>query len=97
VAAGSAGLTLSGAILRKTALGAVVYRMGNGGAAASDYSQVNATAWQSGVTALNPNLIIYILGTNDKTANVTPSVFATSIGTVIDRMRVAVPNADVCW
>jgi hypothetical protein len=48
--------------------------MGNGTAAASDYSQVNATAWQSGVTALNPNLIILTLGTNDKTANVTPSV-----------------------
>jgi hypothetical protein len=95
VAAGSAGLTLSGAILRKTALGAVVYRMGNGGAAASDYSQVDATAWESGLTALNPNLIMLTLGTNDKTANVTPSTFATRIGTVIDRIRVALPNADV--
>lgn len=95
--AGSQGLMLIGADLKLDAAGVRVHKIGNGGASSADYTQVDATIWQAGLAALAPNLVIVLLGTNDKTANMVPGTFATNLHTMVSRIRAAVPLASILF
>lgn len=93
--AGSQGLTLIGASLTRSGNGAIVHKAGNASTKASEWVAVDAVLWEAGVAALAPNLVTILLGTNDKTLNVLPDTFATDLTTLIGRIRVAVPLADI--
>jgi VCBS repeat-containing protein len=93
--AGSAGVTLMGIEPQLTADGVRTHFGGNGGTQALHFSQLNATLFQDGITALDPDLVIIILGTNDCVNDVTIANFETRYNTVIDRIQAAVPLADI--
>jgi lysophospholipase L1-like esterase len=93
--AGSAGVTLLGVGLLKTGNGVRVARAGNAGSTVTDWITIGATPWEAALAALAPNLVTILLGTNDKTGNLTMNTYATGLGTLIDRIRAAMPRADI--
>jgi lysophospholipase L1-like esterase len=89
----SGSVILCGAQFRTTK-GVRLDRIAWGGARASHYAAANATAWQSSLTAIAPKLVIIQLGTNDAAAY-DAATFAGHIGTLITRIRTALPAADL--
>lgn len=90
-----AGVILMGFDTRIGTDGVRLHRLGNGGATATNYAAVDATIWQAGLTALAPNLVIILLGTNDDSGDITPTTFNTNISTMITRIRTALPRCDI--
>lgn len=95
--AGTAGVTLMGCDCMKTGNGVRVHKLGNGGAAASQFTGVDATIWQAGLAALATDVVIVLLGTNDCVANVSPATFNASLTTMAARVRAALPYCDVLF
>jgi lysophospholipase L1-like esterase len=92
---GSAGVTLFGLEVIKTAVGVEVLNFGNSSSAAVHWSQVDATLFQAHMTLHAPDLIMILLGTNDRELDVVPSTTANNLTTLIDRCRVVLPYTDI--
>ena len=95
VTASVAGVTLMGFDTRIGTDGVRLHKLGNGGADGGDYTDVDATIWQAGLTALAPNLVVLVLGTNDDSGDRVPSTFDANITTLITRIRAAMPLCSI--
>jgi hypothetical protein len=93
--AGTAGVTLTGVDCREDTVGVRLHFLGNAGALSLSFSQLNSTIWSDGMAALESDLVVILLGTNDKDTNVTPATFATNINTIIDRIQTLNPLCDI--
>jgi hypothetical protein len=95
--AGSAGVTLFGVDLKNAQSGVRVHKLGQSGAAASSYTALNATMFQNAITALAPDCVAIVLGTNDDSGNVVPATFQTQMETIATRIRTALPYCDILY
>lgn len=86
---------LCGINIKSTATGVMLHKLGSNGSRAGHWAAVDAAQWQSGLTALAPNLVTLLLGTNDQAANVTVASYAADLQTQITRIRAAVPFVDI--
>jgi lysophospholipase L1-like esterase len=93
--AGTSGVWLTGADLRKPGSGVRVDRVGMNGATALDYTEANAALWQAGLAALEPDLVILLLGTNDQARQRLPEQFRADMDALVDRVRAATPQAGI--
>jgi lysophospholipase L1-like esterase len=93
--AGTAGITLMGVDCQGASNGVRLHKIGNSGATAAQYVAVNASIWQDGLSALNPHAVGILLGTNDMSASIVPSIFAGQIQSLCSRIRAAVPLCDI--
>lgn len=95
VTVAGAGVILVGVDCALSANGVRINWCGNGGASAESFSQVDETIWSDAITALTPDVVIILLGTNDHSGNVLPATFATRINAVVDRIQAALPLTDI--
>jgi hypothetical protein len=95
-AAGTAGVTLLGIDYQiNSKSGARLDALGHSGSAVANWNAVNATTWEQSITSLNPDAIVILHGTNDSNNGQTATQFTSSLSTLLARIEVAVPNADV--
>ena len=87
--------SLCGVNWKSTANGVVFHKLGATGTRAKQWAEVNEVQWKKGLQALNPNLVTIMHGTNDQAAYLSSTVFAPNISTIIDRVRSALPLADI--
>lgn len=93
---GAAGCTICGVDFREDGNGVRLHKIGNGGAKASDYVGIDSTVWSAGLAAIAPDAVIVLLGTNEKLQDVSPDSMASSLDTLIARIRAAhTPTPDV--
>jgi lysophospholipase L1-like esterase len=92
---GTAGVTMFGVDAQLTANGVRAHRLGGTGSQASQYAAMDATFWQAGLAALAPDVVVIMLGVNEHGANATPAAYSTALGTMVTRVRAALPLADV--
>lgn len=95
--AGVAGVTIMGVDARVTSDGVILHNVGNGSTAADDYLDLDATIWQDGIAALNPDLVMILLGPNDRGGGVVPDTFAARVKAIAARVTAAVPTADIVF
>ncbi len=96
VTVAGSGVTLMGVDLqRTTGDGVRLHKLGNGSVHTAEFAGVDATIWQSQLTAIGPDLIPILCLTNDRSGNVVPSVTAANLSILVDRCRAAVPLADI--
>lgn len=92
----SGTVKLYGVLLKSSADGVVVHKLGATGSRAQQWATMAASAqWRAQLAALAPNLIEVMHGTNDQGASRTPDQFAADIATILDQCRVACPTADL--
>jgi len=87
--------TICGIDVQKTTDGVRVHKLGGTGSASNQWAGVSATDWQAGLTALAPNLVTILLGTNDQGGSMATATYRTNIQTMITRIRAALPFADI--
>lgn len=87
--------TLCGLDIQKTTNGVRWHKLGATGSNSAHWGAVDAAQWQAGIADLSPNLVVIMHGTNDQSGAPLPSVFATRIEAIIDRVRAAVPTSDI--
>lgn len=93
--AGTAGTTIYGVDSRTNATyGIRVHGLGHSGATAFGFVGVDSNQWQTGITALNPNLVVILLATNDQ-ASRTPAQIAADLLTLTQRIRYTIPSCSV--
>lgn len=90
----SGTVTVCGIDMRSAVPGVRMNKLGKNGGRAQHLAALNATQWQQGQAALEPDLIIVMEGTNDQ-ADRTAEEFAADFRTVIERARAACPYADI--
>lgn len=94
--AGTAGVEILGSSSRIAGInGVLLHQFGNGGATALQYATGNATVTQGVLAALELNLVIYVLATNDDAQEVVLDDFATAMTTLVGRSRTARTACDV--
>ncbi|TQI78689.1 lysophospholipase L1-like esterase [Serratia fonticola] len=82
--------------VQTTTDGVRCHKLGATGSSAQQWAaQVTKAAWQTSLTALAPNLVTILHGTNDQTSSRNPSAFAADIQTIITAVRAACPLSDV--
>jgi lysophospholipase L1-like esterase len=87
--------TIMGLDIQIPTTGVRVHNLGSTGATSNTFAQLSATTVEAALVALNPDLVIYTIGTNDEDGNVAPATVATNIATLISEIQVALPNADI--
>ena len=92
--AGANGVILMGFEVRETGPGVRLHRLGTGGAAAVHYAALDETCWTDGLTALDLDTAVIILGTNDYEGSDVAEM-QTSLETMITRIRAALPLCDI--
>ena len=95
--AGTAGVILFGADVQESANGVRVHRFGQNGGKASDYTALDATQWQTALTALAPTVVAILLGTNEDSGDVAPATFRTNMEEMATRVRTAIPLCDILY
>jgi lysophospholipase L1-like esterase len=93
--AGTAGVTIMGVDAQRTQNGVRVHLLRSSGSETATWTQVNATIWEAGITALAPNLVGIMLGMNDCNHNVVPATYKSNLSTLATRALVAMPYAGV--
>lgn len=91
----SGTVEVCGLDIKSAADGVTVHKLGATGSRAEEWVAVNAADWQSGLANLAPNLVTIMHGTNDQGAGRSVAEFSSDIGTLIDRVRAALPSADI--
>lgn len=95
-AAGTAGVTLFGIDMQRTGNGVRLHKLGQSGAQGLHWAVMqDETLWAAQLQALAPQLAIILLGTNDDSADVAPTLYRTYIETLAARIVTAVPTCDV--
>jgi lysophospholipase L1-like esterase len=95
-AAGSANVTLIGVDLQKDGNGVRVHKCGCAGAHSQDFVDVDAAQWEASLLALAPNLVVFLLGTNDATVGpISTATYGANLQTLTDRVHAVLPRADV--
>jgi hypothetical protein len=87
--------TLCGVNLTSTASGVVVNKIAGTGSRVGNWTAVNATQWQAGVTSLGADLFIYMDGTNTQGGGFGATSWASDVATLVGRIRAATPGVDI--
>jgi lysophospholipase L1-like esterase len=95
VSGGANGVTLLGADCQKSESGVRVHRIGHPGAAAENFTNLDAGLWQSALAEMKPNVVALMFGTNEAILGKTPESQKAALRTVISRIKLAAPRADV--
>ena len=90
----SGTVTLCGVNLKGTANGVIVHKLGASGSRTSQWAGAAASQWQTAITSLAPDLVTILHGTNDQDSY-SAATFRGYLETIIDRIRIARPTADI--
>ena len=85
---------ISGAFARGTS-GVFVNKVAATGSNISQFSGAPATSWENGFAAIEPNLFIYMDGTNSQGASIAAGTWGGYLANIISRARAAVPGIDI--
>jgi lysophospholipase L1-like esterase len=85
---------LAGVTLARNVDGVRVHKIGRAGASTNHWYNVDATAWPASLAALSPDLIVFVIGTNDQ-ATTSLTNFLARYTAVIARMQAALPTAEI--
>jgi lysophospholipase L1-like esterase len=85
---------ICGVDLRSTAAGVRVHKLGSTGSTAAQWATTNNA---SALTALGPDLVTVLLGTNDQGGSRTASQFSADLATITARIKTALPQADILF
>jgi lysophospholipase L1-like esterase len=77
--------------------GVRIDRLGSSGADTDTYLQMSGRWWGQGLRALEPDLILVTLGTNDQGANVPLSIFKKNLQEMIERIWAVLPRAEIIF
>jgi len=91
----SGSVRLNGLNGKSAAPGVRVHKLGCTGSMASDWIESDAAKWQAAMTTLAPHVVFAMFGTNEKALGEPPTTFGGSIGTILSRVRTALPAADL--
>lgn len=72
-----------------------LHKLSSSGGKASDFADLDATAWQTGLAALAPDAVMPFFGTNERAQGQTPEAFAEALQTLWTRSRAAAPGCDL--
>lgn len=88
--------TLCGLDIQSAVDGVRFNKIAATGSASSQWATAAASAqWRAGLTALAPNLVTVMLGTNDQGASFTQATYRGYLQTLITNIRTALPYADI--
>lgn len=88
----SGSVQLCGTNLTSAAKGVRWNKLGCNGSRAGHWTAVTAAQQQSGWAALGADITLLKFGTNDRTANITPSQYLTDMTSLVGRVRAAIPS-----
>lgn len=91
----SGSVTLFGMIESLTGKGVGVHKLGSTGSRASQWAALDPVKFKASLAALELNLSIIMLGTNDQAQPATKAAFKASIEVMIVNIRAACPTADI--
>ena len=91
----SSVVTLYGVDCQNSAKGVRLHNLGLSGAATLNFTSATSNLWTAGLAALNPNVVMIMLGVNDKENGVVPASYQANILSLVQRARAAAPNADI--
>ena len=86
---------LAGLNLKSAASGVYVNKIAGSGSQVASWAGKDATNWQNGLAALGGDAFIYMDGPNSQSSNVEPASWGTNVDTLMSRVRVAIPGADI--
>lgn len=92
VSAGTAGVTLFGADLKKSQNGIRLHALGAGGSRTYDWQNTNQDLWAKGLAQLSPDVVIIMLGAND---TYSASQHQTYLTNLINTIHSVLPLADI--
>jgi lysophospholipase L1-like esterase len=96
--AGAAGVIVMGVDARLSGNGVRVHNLGSGSAATTHWLAVDATIWQAGIAALEPDVVLICLGPNDRGAGgLSPQTWQTNMESIAARVRAATATADIVF
>lgn len=90
-----AEVALLGVDLQRANAGIRLHKMGNGGTTAFRLASIDPALFAAGLQALNPNVVLLLLGTNDRSQDYPPLAYATNVGIIVDRIQAALPYCGV--
>lgn len=91
-----AAVTFFGVDCQKTTLSGVrVSLLAKSGQSASDFAALDATAFANSLTALDPDVVLMMLGVNDMVASRTIAQYTADMTTLVTRLTTTLPNANV--
>lgn len=93
--AGSTGVEICGIEYKRAKNGVVLNNLGLSGSTSGQWAAANATAFQSAMTQIAPNMAVICLGVNDAVGGVTPSQYIANISTIITNIRTSKPYCDI--
>lgn len=89
------GCSVLGLDLQDSASGVRVHRLAHGGYWTQNYTAVPvATVFTPAITALNPDVVMIFLGTNDQN-NGTPATYGTNLQTIVTQLRSIKAGRDI--
>lgn len=88
-------VTVCGINARMNANGAIFHQLGHPGATSLSFSGLDQTILQAGLTDLLPDLLVIMLGVNDKGSEVVPATQASRLTTIINTARAANPLVEI--
>ncbi len=88
-AAVTAGVIICGVDFRLDGNGVRCLSLGNNGSVTSDWTGIDETIWEAGIAALEPDVVLIILGTNDKAVPITPTATGANLTTLAARIVAA--------
>lgn len=89
------GVTLFGADVQRNGTGVRVHRIGSGSATTQMYASQDHRFTIGALAALNPALVLIMLGTNDMAISMEPSQFYSNLVAIVHRVRDEAPDADI--
>lgn len=93
--AGSTGVTLFGVDAQRNTGGVRVHRIGSGGATALLYASQDRRFTTGSLAALNPDVVLILLGTNDMRFNTRPTAYHDNLVSIVRWVRAEAPDTDV--
>lgn len=90
-----AGITFLGVQGLADTAPATLFKLGSGGSTAARFVSVPEALFIDAVAALDLDVAVIMLGTNDMSGNVVPAAFRASLETIVSRIRAALPLCDI--
>lgn len=95
VASEGSGVLICGAEINRNNKGVRVHNLGCSGTTSGQWLNQDSAAWSGGLQQLAPNTVIITLGTNDCIQNVAVSTYTSNIKRIVNRVKAAMPLADI--
>ena len=85
---------LCGVDIQKTTPGVVIHKLGATGSRSEQWAKAEEPGWEASLAALDPQLVIIMLGTNDQPVY-TATIFRTYMNRILGRIKQAMPSAEI--